>query len=121
MDVVRGWREVPSHLKGASLAIGNFDGVHRGHRAVLSAAKASASASGLPMGVMVFEPYPRKFFQPQRPFFRLSSLPRKLELLAACGCGFTAVIPFDEAVAELTAADFVDKILVQGFAIKHAT
>src|SRR5262249_41406006 len=105
----------------ASLAIGNFDGVHRGHRAVLYAAKAKASARGLPMGVMVFEPYPRKFFQPQRPFFRLSSLLRKLELLSACGCGFTAVIPFDQTVAELTAADFVQKILVDALAIKDAT
>jgi riboflavin kinase / FMN adenylyltransferase len=121
MDAVYGWREVPQHLKGSSLAIGNFDGVHRGHRAVLSAAKAKAAARGLPMGVMVFEPYPRKFFQPQRPFFRLSSLPRKLELLAACGCGFTAIIPFDETVAELTAAEFVHRILAEGFAIKHAT
>jgi riboflavin kinase/FMN adenylyltransferase len=121
MDVVHGWQEVPPHLKGASLAIGNFDGVHRGHRAVLSAAKDTAAARGLPMGVMVFEPYPRKFFQPQRPFFRLSSLARKLELLSACGCGFTAVIPFDETVAELTAADFVHKIIAQAFAIGHAT
>src|SRR5262245_19468689 len=120
MDVVQGWREVPLHLRGASLAIGNFDGVHRGHRAVLAAAKAKAAARGLPVGVMVFEPYPRKFFQPQRPFFRLSSLPRKLELLSACGCGFTAVIPFDGTVAELTAAEFVHKILASAFAIKHA-
>jgi riboflavin kinase / FMN adenylyltransferase len=120
MDVVQGWREVPPHLKGAALAIGNYDGVHRGHRAVLSAAKAKAAARGFPMGVMVFEPYPRKFFQPQRPFFRLSNLQRKLELLSACGCGFTAVIPFDETVAELTAVDFVDRILVSGFAIRDA-
>jgi riboflavin kinase/FMN adenylyltransferase len=121
MEVVHGWQEVPPHFKGASLAIGNFDGVHRGHRAVISTAKAKAAERRLPMGVMVFEPYPRKFFQPQRPFFRLSSLPRKLELLSACGCGFTAVIPFGEVVAELTAAEFVDKILVQGFAVEHAT
>jgi riboflavin kinase / FMN adenylyltransferase len=121
MDVVQGWHVVPPHLRGAALAIGNFDGVHRGHRAVLSAAKAKAAARGLRMGVMVFEPYPRKFFQPQRPFFRLSNLPRKLKLLSACGCGFTAVIPFDETVAELSAAEFVQEILVSAFAIKHAT
>src|SRR5262249_26175121 len=119
MDVVHGWYEVPPHLKGASLAIGNFDGVHRGHRAVLSAPKAKAGARGLFMGARVFEPYPRRFFQPQRPFFRLSSLPRKLELLSACGCGFTSVIPFDETVAELTATGFVQKILADAFAIKH--
>lgn len=121
MDVVRGWQEVPQHLKGASLAIGTFDGVHYGHRAVLDAARAKAAKGGLPMGVMVFEPYPRMFFQPQRPFFRLTSLPHKLELLAAYGCGFTAVIPFDRELAGLTAQEFVRFILAEAFAIKHAS
>ena len=121
MDVVTGWQEVPQHLRGASLAIGTFDGVHCGHRAVLDAAKAKAAEGGLPMGVMVFEPYPRMFFQPQRPFFRLTSLTRKLELFAAHGCGFTAVIPFDRALAGLTAPEFVRIILAEGFAIKHAS
>jgi len=120
MDIVRGWHEVPQHLKGASLAIGTFDGVHRGHRAVLDAAK-RAAAGGRPMGVMVFEPYPRMFFQPQRPFFRLTSLSRKLELLSAYGCGFTAVIPFDRGVAELPAPDFVRIVLAEAFAIEHAS
>lgn len=119
MEVVRGWQEAPQHLKGASLAIGTFDGVHRGHRAVLGAAK--QAAQGAPMGVMVFEPYPRMFFQPQRPFFRLTNLPRKLELLSAYGCDFTAVIPFNREVAELTAPDFVRVILAEVFAIKHAS
>jgi riboflavin kinase / FMN adenylyltransferase len=119
MDVVHGWHEVPSRLKGASLAIGNFDGVHRGHRAVLDAAK--KAAGGKRMGVMVFEPYPRKFFQPDKPFFRLSGLAQKLELLSAHGCEFTAVIPFDRTVAELDAADFIRAILVDAFAISYAS
>ncbi len=121
MDVVHGWHEVPRHLKGASLAIGTFDGVHRGHRAVLDAAKAKAAEKGLPMGAMVFEPYPRKYFQPQKPFFRLTPLPRKLQLLSDYGCDFTAVIPFDKTLAELTAADFVREILVGAFEISHAS
>lgn len=121
MDVIPGWQEVPQHVRGASLAIGTFDGVHSGHRAVLNAAQAKAAEGGLPMGVMVFEPYPRMFFQPHRPFFRLTSLSRKLELFAAHGCGFTAVIPFDRALAELTAQDFVRIILAEAFCIKHAS
>ncbi len=121
MDAVHGWQEVPPHLKGASLAIGTFDGVHRGHRAVLDAAKAKAAAGGLPMGVMVFEPYPRMFFQPQKPFFRLTSLPRKLALFSDYGCAFTAVIPFDSTVAELTAPEFVRIILAGAYAIGHAS
>ena len=59
MDIVHGWYEVPQHVKGGSLAIGTFDGTHRGHRAVLDAAKAKASNGGLPVGAMIFEP-PRK-------------------------------------------------------------
>src|SRR5271165_4810344 len=107
MEVVHGWNAVPPHLKGASLAIGNFDGVHRGHRAVLGAARTEAAFNQVPMGAMVFEPYPRKYFQPQKPFFRLSSLPRKLQLLSESGCDFTAVIPFDRSVAELRAEEFI--------------
>ena len=121
MDVVHGWHEVPPHLRGASLAIGTFDGVHCGHRAVLDAAKEKAAEGKLPMGVMVFEPYPRQYFQPRKPFFRLTGLSRKLELLAAYGCGFTAVIPFGRNVAELTAPEFVRVILAEAFAIKHAS
>ncbi len=121
MDVVRGWRNVPQHLKGASLAIGTFDGVHCGHRTVLDAAKAKAAEAGLPMGVMIFEPYPRMFFQPKRPFFRLTNLPRKLELLSAYGCGFTAVMPFGTELAALSAPDFVRVILAEAFAIAHAS
>ena len=120
MDVVHGWHEVPQHVKGGSLAIGTFDGVHRGHRVVLNAAKAKAKGGGLPVGAMIFEPYPRMYFQPQKPFFRLTPLPRKLELLSECGLDFTAVIPFDK-VAELPAAEFVRQILVEGLAIRHAS
>ncbi len=120
MDVVHGWHEVPQHVKGSSLAIGTFDGVHRGHRAVIDAAKAKAGG-GLPMGAMIFEPYPRKYFQPQKTFFRLTPLPRKLQLLSECGCDFTAVIPFDETLAGLPAPDFVRQVLVDAFAIRHAS
>jgi riboflavin kinase/FMN adenylyltransferase len=120
MDVVQGWKAVPERLKSASFAIGNFDGVHRGHRAVLNVAKAKAVELGIPVGVMVFEPYPRKYFQPERPFFRLTTLPRKLDLVEACGGDLAAVIPFDRELAELSAEDFVRDVLVEGFGIRHA-
>jgi riboflavin kinase / FMN adenylyltransferase len=121
MDVVHGWRETPERLKGGSLAIGTFDGVHRGHRVVLHAAQTAAAELKAPMGAMIFEPYPRKYFQPQKPLFRLTPLPRKLQLLAEYGCDFTAVIPFDATLAELTAAEFVRQVLVEGYAIRHAS
>ncbi len=119
MDVVHGWKDVPSHLQGASLAVGTFDGIHRGHQAVLDAAKA-ASGSGL-VGAMMFEPYPRRYFQPGKPFFRLTSLQRKLTLLDGTGCDFAAVLPFDGTLAQMSAEDFVRIVLVDGYAIRHAS
>jgi riboflavin kinase/FMN adenylyltransferase len=120
MEVLHGWRNVPERLKGASLAIGNFDGVHRGHLAVLDAAKAAARP-GAPVGAMVFEPHPRKFFQPNKPLFEITPLNRKLELLAGRGLDLAAVLPFDGALAGLSAEDFVHDVLVMGFGLSHAT
>jgi len=120
MEVLHGWRDIPARFKGASLAIGNFDGMHRGHRAVLDAAKAAAGP-GTPVGAMVFEPHPRKFFQPDKPMFLLTPLARKLELLASCGLDLATVLPFDETLAGLNADAFVHDVLVEGFGISHAT
>lgn len=119
MEVFHGWRDVPDHLRGASLAIGKFDGVHRGHRAVLDLARQN-TPPGRPTGAMVFEPHPRKFFQPEKALFELTPLPRKLELLAECGLDLVAVLPFDRELASLSAQDFVSNVLVDGFAISHA-
>ena len=85
MDVITGWRDVSAQAKGAVLAIGNFDGVHRGHQAVLGRARDLAKELGKRSGAVVFEPHPREFFAPDQPFFRLTPLPVKLELLAALG------------------------------------
>ena len=120
MEILNGWRNVPDVLKGASLAIGNFDGVHRGHRAVIAAAQAAAGP-GVPVGAMVFEPHPRRFFQPDRPLFQLTTLERKLELLADCGLDLAAVLAFDAALAGLSAESFVHDVLVEGFAVRQAT
>ena len=69
MDVVTGWRDVPASARGAVLAIGNFDGVHRGHQAVLGWAHELAKAEGKRAGAVVFEPHPREFFAPISPSF----------------------------------------------------
>lgn len=69
MDIVRFWRDVPDELKGAVLAIGNFDGVHRGHQEVLNEAIGIARNEGRHSGAVVFEPHPREFFAPEKPFF----------------------------------------------------
>ncbi len=121
MKIVGGWHDVPSALKGAGFAIGNFDGVHRGHRAVLEAAKHAARQAGCPAGVMVFEPHPRKYFQPEKTLFLLTPLERKLELFAELGMEVAAVLPFNTELSGLTAEAFVREVLVGAFGICHAT
>lgn len=116
MKVVHSWRDTPDSLRGAALAIGNFDGVHRGHQAVLDLAISAARERGVPAGAMVFEPHPRQFFQPNKPIFRLTPLDIKLKLFASHGLNFTVIIDFDEALANLLAADFAAQVLAEGFA-----
>jgi len=107
-------------LRGATVAIGNFDGVHRGHKAVIAAAQARARALGKPAAALTFEPHPRAFFDPQEPLFRLTDEAAKLRLLAATGLDGAIVLTFDASLAKLSADDFVKRILVDHFAISGA-
>jgi len=104
-------------LRGAVLAMGNFDGVHRGHQAVIAAAIDRARGFGKPAGVLTFEPHPRDFFNPSEPLFRLTDEAAKLRLLAANGLDGTVVLTFNAALASLTAEDFVARILVEQLAV----
>jgi riboflavin kinase / FMN adenylyltransferase len=115
--VVRGAGSADHALDGAVVAIGNFDGVHRGHRAVIAAACARARALGRPAAALTFEPHPRSFFRPDEPVFRLTDERAKLRLLAGTGLDGAIVLPFDAALAGLSAADFVARILVGRFAV----
>jgi riboflavin kinase/FMN adenylyltransferase len=120
MRVVHEVSDLPAALTGASLALGNFDGVHRGHQAVLAAAMKVAAKQRTAAGAMVFEPHPRQFFQPRVPLFRLTSEETKLELFAALGLDFTVVMGFDAALARTRAGTFVEEYLVRRLAISHA-
>jgi riboflavin kinase/FMN adenylyltransferase len=120
MDIVRSWRDVLLPLKGAVLAIGNFDGVHRGHQAVLNEARRIAQAEKRRAGAVVFEPHPREFFAPEQPFFKLTPTPVKLELLQALGLDQTFVIPFDDELANLSAEAFATEVLAKGLGASHA-
>jgi riboflavin kinase/FMN adenylyltransferase len=115
--VVRGEAPDDPALNGAVVAIGNFDGVHRGHRAVIAAALARAKTLGRPAAALTFEPHPRSFFPPNEPLFRLTDEPAKLRLLAATGLSGAIVLPFDAALARLTAEDFIAQVLVGRFAV----
>ncbi len=104
-------------LRGAVLAMGNFDGVHRGHQAVIAVAIDRARGLGQPAGVLTFEPHPRDFFNPGEPLFRLTDEAAQLRLLAANGLDGTVVLTFSAALANLPAEDFVARILVERFAV----
>lgn len=124
MHVFHGYDHIPRELRGAALAIGNFDGVHRGHQALMERAKERARASGRHgashlAGVMVFEPHPREFFHPERPHFRLTSLPQKLALFERYGLDVAVVIPFDQRLAGMNAEDFIEQVLVAGLGVRH--
>jgi riboflavin kinase/FMN adenylyltransferase len=107
-------------LRGATVAIGNFDGVHRGHKAVIAAALARGRALGKPSAALTFEPHPRAFFNPDEPLFRLTPEAAKLRLLAATGLDGAIVLTFNAELAKLSAEDFVQRVLVDRFAISGA-
>jgi riboflavin kinase / FMN adenylyltransferase len=110
---------LPAELRGASVAIGNFDGVHRGHQALLGEAQRSAAAAGRPWGVITFEPHPRSFFRPAEPVFRLSPAPLKARLLAALGADFIVPLTFDAALAGLEAEAFVERVIAGQIGAGH--
>jgi riboflavin kinase / FMN adenylyltransferase len=107
-------------LKGCVLAIGNFDGVHRGHRTVIDAALKRARALGRKAAALTFAPHPRQFFRPQDPLFVLSGERDRLRLLAGAGLDGAIVMTFDRRLASTPAQDFVERILAGGFGIAGA-
>ena len=113
MQVIAGLSPVPEGCRGAVIAIGNFDGVHRGHQALLTAAQAEARRLGVAWGVVSFEPHPRTWFKPEEPVFRLTPEALKARLVAALGASFITVLPFDQALSDLSPEDFVARHLVE--------
>lgn len=111
MQVIRG---VPAQSLGpCALTIGNFDGVHLGHQAMLAQLRTAAQARKLPACVMTFEPHPREFFTPHDAPTRLTTLREKLELLARFGVTRTYVCPFNQQFSAHSAPQFIDQLLVE--------
>lgn len=105
--------------KDAVIAIGNFDGVHLGHRALLAAGKKLAAASGKRFGVLTFEPHPRKLFRPDEAAFRITPPAIKHRLLEQCGVDFVVSLDFNWDFASQSAEEFAQKILVDALAPAH--
>ncbi len=119
MQIINGYRDVPVSLKGAAIAIGNFDGVHRGHQRLIARVRDVAQTDGIPGTVMLFEPHPREFFRPAEPHFRLTRLGQKLRLLERLGLDAAVVLPFDAALASLPAESFIGGVLVEALRVRH--
>ncbi|MSO85247.1 MAG: bifunctional riboflavin kinase/FAD synthetase [Rhodospirillales bacterium] len=114
MRIFRHSSDLPATLQGAAVAIGNFDGVHRGHRAVIAEAGQLAHAHGRPWAVLTFEPHPRNLFRPNDPPFQLTLLRAKTRSIAAIGVDFMVALRFDAAFASLSADEFIRRVLVEG-------
>ncbi len=110
---------LPKALRQGVIAIGNFDGVHLGHQAVLGKALEIAQREGVPALALTFEPHPRDFFKSGQPVFRLTPAPEKALLLKAVGLDGMAVRSFDAALSALTPQAFFEQFLVQEFGARH--
>lgn len=119
MRIVRHYQGVPASLRGGVLAIGNFDGVHRGHQAVIAAAGRIAAAAGVHHGVLTFEPHPRSVLQPGVEPFRLTPFRAKARHVATLGVAVLFTIRFDRRFAQLSAEAFVEAVLAHGIAPRH--
>jgi riboflavin kinase/FMN adenylyltransferase len=120
MRLYRHETDITPDARGAVLTLGNFDGVHLGHQAVIAEALKIARAEGRQLGVLTFEPHTRAFFNPDLPPFRLTPLRVKLHALEALGVDFVVALAFDERLAAVSAEDFAEKVLSGALGIGHA-
>jgi riboflavin kinase/FMN adenylyltransferase len=107
-----GHQRIEEPLRGGVIALGNFDGFHAGHQAVVGRAVRHAQDEGRPAIVATFDPHPVRFFKPDVPPFRLTTLDQRQELFAAAGADAMLVLPFDAALAATTAEDFITELLL---------
>jgi riboflavin kinase/FMN adenylyltransferase len=119
LKVVHHWRGLADQDKGAALALGNFDGVHKGHQAVIADAAKAAQRLGAPLGVISFEPHPRMHFRPDAPPFRLMNPHQLARTLDGMDVDRLYLLPFGVEIAEYSDRDFVNEVLVKGLGVRH--
>lgn len=115
MRTIKGWTEVQAADRGASVAMGNFDGVHLGHRSVIDLARRADA----PLGVITFEPHPRSYFAPDSPPFRLMNAESRANRLKKLGVELLYELPFDDRIAALTPDLFARDVLARGLGVRH--
>lgn len=120
IQVIRSWRDLPAAHRGTAVAIGAFDGVHRGHQAVIANAREAAGAMGVPLGVVSFDPHPRRWFQPDAAPFRLMTPVQMAAALEPLGVERLYLLPFDGEMAAMSDEGFARTVLAEGLGIKHA-
>ncbi len=119
MRIFRDLRVLPDDARGAAIAVGNFDGVHKGHKAVIGEAGRIARAHGIPWAVLTFEPHPRQVFQPNQPPFRLTPLRAKASILESLGVDTMLVQKFNRAFSQKPAEQFIREVLVNMLCAQH--
>jgi riboflavin kinase/FMN adenylyltransferase len=117
MQIFHDWRAIPPEARGASVALGNFDGVHLGHASLLRAAH--AARPDVPLAVLSFAPHPRELFRPDDPPFHLTLSEERAEALAALGVSLLYEVRFDRAFSQLSATAFIVEVLDAGIGARH--
>ncbi|NHQ74631.1 bifunctional riboflavin kinase/FAD synthetase [Roseovarius gahaiensis] len=119
MQIVRDFDYLDQANRGASVAIGNFDGVHLGHQSVITIARRHAEALNAPLGVLTFEPHPREYFAPDAPPFRLMSPEARAHRLEKLGIDTLYELNFNAAMAALSPYDFAHNVIASGLGLRH--
>ncbi len=119
MQIFRHYENLPADVKGSAVAIGNFDGIHLGHQAVIREAGRIAHDAGIPWAVLTFEPHPREVFKPDGEPFRLTPFRIKTRQIEELGVDALFVLHFDPEFAKLSADAFIKNVLIGGLAARH--
>ena len=116
--VIHGWKNLAASDRGAAVAMGNFDGIHRGHQKVIALAAEAAGELACPLGVITLDPHPRVFHRPHEPAFQLMKRDQQARALEALGVDILYVLPYGE-LAEVSDRDFAARVLHEGLGVRH--